>query len=228
MDDLALAAPVLAGRESGPEQLGKALSAHPELGDFMRRGGLSLQRVYQMSTPMGDVVTVYFEGAGVEKGFELQATDESSFADLLRTGLAENHGVDVRQPPEAMPESLFDFFEPHSPRQPGIGFSAPVALGKIAVLREVCEASMGPRRAEFEALNRSLGVSVHRAYLSATPIGDVVSVYFEAPDPVEANRQFAADASPFGRYFRERSSEAFGIDFSQPLPPIRLVFEATA
>jgi hypothetical protein len=58
-------------------------------------------------------------------------------------------------------------------------------------------------------------------------MGDFASVYFEAPDPVAANAAFAADTSAFGTYFKSVVEEAFGIDFSQPLPPIRQLFEVT-
>jgi len=66
---------------------------------------------------------------------------------------------------------------------------------------------------------------VHRVFVLGTPMGDFASVYFEAPDPVAANAAFAADISDFGRYFRTTVEEAFGIDFSEPLPPIRQLFE---
>lgn len=57
-------------------------------------------------------------------------------------------------------------------------------------------------------------------------MGDFANVYFQAPDPVGANRRFAADASDFGASFKTKVADAFGIDFNEPLPPVRTVFEA--
>jgi len=73
MEGIAFPAPVLPGKEKEPSLTGEKLSAHPELADFIKRSGLKLLRVFQMSTPQGDVVTTYVEGDPVRRVFEIAA-----------------------------------------------------------------------------------------------------------------------------------------------------------
>src|SRR5712692_7127748 len=63
MQCIAFPSPVLPGKEDSPGKFGQELSANPGLADFVDRSGIGLLRVFQMSTPMGDVVTTYMEAA---------------------------------------------------------------------------------------------------------------------------------------------------------------------
>jgi len=60
------------------------------------------------------------------------------------------------------------------------------------------------------------------------PAGDVVAVYLEGDDPVEANRRFAASSAPFDRWFKDRCKEIFPafIDFDQPVPRNEEIFSS--
>ena len=225
MQGTAFPAPVLPGKEAAPARLGEQISSRSTLADFVARSGIGLLRVFQMSTPQGEVVTTYLEADPLDQAFRLQQTDPSEIAQLIREGTKENHGIDLaaQAPPAA--EQYLEHYEPASPRQAGIGFSAPLVPGKTDLLRDLGRETAGARNAEWRAFNRSFGVTVHRAYILPTPMGDFSSVYFEAPDPVAANQAFAADTSEFGTHFKSVVEEAFGIDFSQPLPPLKLVFE---
>ena len=226
MGSLAFPSPVLPGKEAAPAAIGAQLAEHPGLQDFLANATLSLVRVYQMTTPMGDVVTTYQEAESIGQSFQNQGDDPSEVAQLLREHIKSTHGIDVAStaPPQA--EQWLEYAEPGAPRHPGLAFSMPVQPGKSDALRALSRETAGPRQTGWEALNRDHGVTLHRAFIIATPMGDFASVYFEAPDPVEANRQFAADASDFGSYFKNEVADAFGIDFNEPLPPIRTVFEA--
>jgi hypothetical protein len=228
MESLAFPSPVLPGREAVPAEFGAKLGQHPGLQDFLAKSTVSLARAYQMTTPMGDVVTTYQEAESIERAFQNQANDPSEAAQLLREHVKATHGIDVatQTPPAA--EQWLEFSEPGSSHRPGLAFSAPIQPGKTELLRSLGRETAGPRRAEWEALNRDNGVSLHRAYIVSSPMGDFASVYFEAPDPAGANRRFAADASDFGVYFKTKVAEAFGIDFNEPLPPVRTVFEAVS
>ncbi|WP_077488747.1 hypothetical protein [Sinomonas mesophila] len=206
--------------------MGAKLAEHPGLQDFLAAGTLSLVRVYQMTTPMGDIVTTYEEADSVERSFQNQIDDPSEVAQLLREFVKDTHGIDLSAQPPPEAEQWLEYSEPNSQRHPGIAFSAPIQPGKAGVLRALTGETTGPRKAEWEALNRENGVTLHRAYIISTPMGDFTSVYFEAPDPIEANRRFAADASDFATHFKSQVADALGIDFSDPLPPIRTVFEA--
>jgi hypothetical protein len=225
MPATAFPSPVLPGKEGMPAQIGEQLTAHRGLKDFLRDGTLTMVRVYQMTTPAGDVVTTYQEADNIEQSFRTQVEGQSEVAQLLRDHVKNTHGIDITAGPLPQGEDWLDFYAPATPRHPGIAFSTPFAPGKTDVGRNLGRECRS-RRAEWESYNRSLGITVHRGYIIPTPMGDFASVYFEAPDPAAANRAFAADQSAFGKYFKDQVEEAFGIDFNEPLPPIRTVFEA--
>jgi hypothetical protein len=227
MQCIAFPSPVLPGKEESPAKFGMELSASPGLADFVYRSGIGLLRVFQMSTPMGDVVTTYMEAESLATAFEVQQSDTSEVARRLRQQIMDAHGMDVATAPMPAAEQVLEHYQPRTPRQPGLGFSAPVVAGKTGLLRGLESQTAGERQAGWHEFNRALGVSVHRVFLLGTPMGDFASVYFEAPDPVAANAAFAADTSDFGRYFKATVEEAFGIDFSGPLPPITQLFEVT-
>lgn len=227
MQCIAFPSPVLPGKEESPGKFGQELSADPGLADFVDRSGIGLLRVFQMSTPMGDVVTTYMEAESIATAFGLQQSDSSEVARRLRQQIMDTHGMDIATAPPPAAEQVLEHYQPRAPRQPGLGFSAPVLAGKTGLLRGLRSETAGPRQADWHEFNRGLGVTVHRVFVLGTPMGDFASVYFEAPDPVAANAAFAADASDFGGYFKATVEEAFGIDFSEPLPPIRLLFEVT-
>jgi hypothetical protein len=225
MQCIAFPSPVLPGKEESPAKFSQELSANPGLADFVDRSGIRLLRVFQMSTPMGEVVTTYLEAESLAAAFGLQQSDNSEVARSLRQQIMDAHGMDIAAAPAPAAEQVLDHYQPRAPRQPGLGFSAPVVAGKTGLLRSLGSATTGPRQADWHEFNRGLGVSVHRVFVLETPMGDFASVYFEAPDPEAANVAFAADASDFGRYFKATVEEAFGIDFGEPLPPIRQLFE---
>ena len=227
MESIAFPSPVLPGKEDSPAKFAAGFSAEPGLSDFVGRSGIEILRVFQMSTPQGDVVTTYLEAESLATAFGMQQHDASQVARLLREQIMDAHGMDIAAAPAPAAEQFLELYEPRAPRQPGLGFSVPVVAGKTGLLRGLSAQTSGPRQADWQAFNRDLGVTVHGAFVLATPMGDFASVYFEAPDPVAANAAFAADASEFGRYFKATVEEAFGIDFGQPLPPVRQLFEVT-
>jgi len=64
--------------------------------------------------------------------------------------------------------------------------------------------------------------------LRSTPNGDLVCVYVEGSDPVEANRRFAESRSPHDTWFKEQCLTFFapGIDQGFPdctLAPLQVV-----
>ena len=65
---------------------------------------------------------------------------------------------------------------------------------------------------------------------NATPMGDFVCAYLEGNDPVEGNRRFAASTRPYDVWFKDQLKALFppDIDFSQPLPPIKQIFDYVA
>jgi hypothetical protein len=100
-----------------------------------------------------------------------------------------------------------------------LAFALPLTPGKTEEWRQWSAEMLGPRRAEYEASRRRLGITVERAYLQRTPQGDWNIVYLEGPDIAKAFAGLAASQNPFDVWFRERAKDLFsGLDLSQPLP----------
>ena len=92
----------------------------------------------------------------------------------------------------------------------------PVVPGKDA--REIAtELESRPR--EYEQSRRRLGITMERAYLQHTPMGDFVTAYIEAEgDVLEKFGKLASSDLDIDRYFVEASREIHGADLTQPLP----------
>ena len=92
----------------------------------------------------------------------------------------------------------------------------PVLPGKDA--RDMAtELKSRPR--EYEQSRRRLGVTMERAYLQHTPMGDFVTAYIEAEgDALEIFTKMATSDLDIDRYFVKASKEIHGADVSQPLP----------
>ena len=92
----------------------------------------------------------------------------------------------------------------------------PVLPGKDA--RDMAtELKSRPR--EYEQSRRRLGITMERAYLQHTPMGDFVTAYIEAEgDALEIFTKMATSDLDIDRYFVKASKEIHGADVSQPLP----------
>jgi hypothetical protein len=66
--------------------------------------------------------------------------------------------------------------------------------------------------------------------LLGTPMGPIVTVYVEGADPEASNVKFAASTAPFDVWFKEQLGTIFPpeIDFNQPAPAGREIFDSTA
>lgn len=90
----------------------------------------------------------------------------------------------------------------------------PLLPGKREALTEFAEALLGPRRAEYEA--SQVTVVKESWFLQPTPIGDMVVVHFEAPDPAMVLAGLAASEEAFDVWFREQIQQLSGLDLTQP------------
>ena len=94
----------------------------------------------------------------------------------------------------------------------------PILPGKTEQWKHFCQEMVGPRRSQYEASRKRLGVTREVAYLQPTPQGDMVVVYMEAQNISRVFEGFGISQEPFDVWFRERVKEIHGVDFSQPLP----------
>ena len=103
----------------------------------------------------------------------------------------------------------------------------PVLPGKWEALRRFTQEMGGPRRSEYEASRRRLGITIERSYLQQTPQGDLVIVYTEADHPEDLLERIAASQDPFDVWFKQQLQEIHGVDFNQPPPgpPPELIFD---
>jgi hypothetical protein len=116
MQCIAFPSPVLPGKEDSPAKFAAELSGSPGLGDFIDRSGIGLLRVFQMSTPMGDVVTTYMEAESLATAFGLQQSDTSEVARLLRQQILDAHGMDIAAAPAPSAEQVLEHYQPRAPR----------------------------------------------------------------------------------------------------------------
>lgn len=196
-----------------------------------KRLGVSLERAYQMATPMGTFLITYLES---ERPFA-KTSAEAASSDLavdkaFAAAVLDVHGFDITQPPPGPPpEVLGDWADDTvTERRRGLAFCAPVAPGQSEFGRGVSKEAYETRREELTASRRARGVSREVVVLNQTPAGDLCAVYFEADDPVAANIGFTQSQAPYDVWFRQQLSRIFppDVDLSMPLPPISEIFDS--
>ena len=103
----------------------------------------------------------------------------------------------------------------------------PVAPGKSEMWQAFMDELNGPRREEFVASRRAVGVR-ERVFLQSTPMGDLAIVTFEGDDPAASFAQIMNADDDFTKWFSSQSREAHGFDpSSQPMPaPPTLVLDS--
>jgi hypothetical protein len=75
----------------------------------------------------------------------------------------------------------------------------------------------GPRKAEFDASRKKLGVR-ERTFHQHTPMGDFVIVTLEGNDPEGAFTRFGQGTDAFTQWFKAQVKEVHGVDLSGPPP----------
>ena len=91
----------------------------------------------------------------------------------------------------------------------------PILPGKTEAWRTFIGELSGPRKAQFDASRRSLGVR-ERTFLEPTPMGDLVIVTLEGDDPVGAFARFSQGTDEFTTWFKQRVLETHGVDLAAP------------
>lgn len=222
--------PVLPGKDA--KQVAEVLKADPAgYAESRRRLGVHMERAYEMPTPMGTFLISYIES---DRPFT-EIAMEGAKSDLpidraFAAAVQEVHGVDISAaPPGPPPELLGDWVdEAISVRKRGLAFCVPVMPGAEDTGRAFCSEAFGTRRDELTASRRALGGSREAVCLNASPAGQIITVYVEGDDPVEANRRFAASQAPYDVWFKNECKRIFppDIDFNVPLPPVTEVFDS--
>lgn len=196
-----------------------------------RRAGVSLERAYEMPTPMGTFLISYIESDGPFG--EVAAAAAQSDLPIDRAFVAaikEVHGIDITLPPPGPPpEVLADWVdETVTARKRGLAFCVPLLPGAEAAGRAFAAEAYGRRAVELADSRRAFGQSRELVCLNTSPDGQLIAVYTESDEPVEANRRFAASQTPYDVWFKEECKSIFlpAVDFNVPLPPITELFDS--
>jgi len=102
----------------------------------------------------------------------------------------------------------------------------PILPGKTDQARAFANEVVGARRREFEESQARFGATRETWALQATPDGDFMLVWFEAPDIEKGFATLGESMEPFDVWFREQVKEINGIDLAEPpadAPPEVLV-----
>ena len=97
-------------------------------------------------------------------------------------------------------------------------FTVPVLPGQEEADRRFFAELQGPRRAEYEAAWRGLGVRAERVWHQPTPQGTMAVVYLEADDVGRFFAGLATSDDPFVVWWRGQIQAIHGGDLTQPLP----------
>jgi len=97
-------------------------------------------------------------------------------------------------------------------------FAVPVLPGQEEANQHFIAEIEGPRRSEYEATWRQLGVNVERIWRQVTPEGSLSIVYLELDDLARLFGGLATSDDPYVEWFRQQVLAIHGLDLTQPLP----------
>ncbi len=95
---------------------------------------------------------------------------------------------------------------------------APILEGKVEAWKQWTAELDGPRKAEFENLNKRYGLTRHAAWLTETPAGPVVIALHEGPGADGFMAKIGPSTHAADLYFKEKLKELHGMDVTQPPP----------
>jgi hypothetical protein len=100
-----------------------------------------------------------------------------------------------------------------------LAFAFPLKAGKTEEWRAWIAEVLGPRRGEYEAFSRQVGLKTQHAYLQHTPRGDQAIIYLEGEDLQRTFQLLQTAPDPFTVWVRQRTKDLFeGVDLTQIEP----------
>ncbi len=96
--------------------------------------------------------------------------------------------------------------------------SVPIPAGKTDAVRRLFAESTGPRKAEYEDLQRRSGITEEAYWLQSDPTGDTLIVVSNR-DQNAFMEIMANPQTPFDRWFRDEMQAIWGFDLSAPQSP---------
>ncbi len=92
----------------------------------------------------------------------------------------------------------------------------PILPGKTAAAREFQRELDGPRKSDYAASERRIGISKEVWYIAAIPSGDQFVAYMESQDFNKALSMFVESRDEFDLWFKQRLADATGVDLNDP------------
>lgn len=99
-----------------------------------------------------------------------------------------------------------------------LAFAFPLQAGKTEEWRVWVGEILGPRRSEYEAFSRRVGLRRQSAYLQHTLQGDQAIIYLEGDDLERTFHELQTAQDPFTVLVRQRVQDLFGVDLTQTEP----------
>ena len=191
---------------------------------------ITMERVYEQPTPMGTFSVVYIESeTAFAEGMRAMATSGLAIDRDFLAAIAEVHGADPAMMAAAPPpEVIAEWGDPEvTVRRRGLAFAFPLLPGRGDDARAFGREAFVTRGDELVESRRALGQCLEVVTLNQTPNGDLVCVYLEGNDPVEANRDFAASQRPYDVWFKQQLAPLTPpqIDFNQPIPTVEQIWD---
>ena len=109
-----------------------------------------------------------------------------------------------------------------------LAFVYPLTPGKVEEWRYWGEEILEPRRSQYLAFRRRLGLTAHRMYLQHKPQGNRVIMYLEGDDLQRVFWELRTSKDPFTVWFRQRVKDLLGgLDLTKTSPESlsKLVFD---
>jgi len=104
-------------------------------------------------------------------------------------------------------------------------FTQLIQAGKREDAKAIFEEIRGPRRSEYEASRRRLGIRREKVWFQSLPQGEMAVVYWEGDDPRSALQEFSSSEEPFDEWLKERGREVYHFEPSKTLEEDEEVFE---
>jgi len=95
-------------------------------------------------------------------------------------------------------------------------FAAPIMPGKAGAVRRLTAECLGPRKAEYDDLQRRSGVTEESYWLQHDPAqGDMIVVVSNS-DQLQFTEIMSDPKTPIDHWYRNQIMEIFGVDPGEP------------
>jgi hypothetical protein len=97
----------------------------------------------------------------------------------------------------------------------------PIKPGKLETWKSWCGELTGPRKAEFDDMNKRLGLTTHAAWHQMNPDGtDLAVVVVDGQGASGFLANMVSSSHEFDKWFRSQIEDIHPLDFSAPPPPM--------